>query len=305
MQVRGSFPANIDNVDKQVVGLVGTTLKEHPKIYSKYFNIESSDRKFERIVTKASFTEVPLKGEGEDYQTQLINQGYTKDFTHLEFGLAFGLTQTAQEDDTFGVYKDYAVGMARAARVTEETYAARLMNLAFSGGTENTPDGVIGFSASHLLITGGGTFSNLVSADLSRTALETALTLFNTDHKSDEGHFMQPKDGYILEVPPALQFLADRIVNSTGLPGSADNDRNPIKANYSIDVVVNPYFSDADSWRVLAKNKMHGLKSYTRVAIGMEPPVTEPRSGNRLYKLRFRRSWGFTQWQGMVGSPGA
>lgn len=300
-QTRGLIPANVDNVDKVVFAVVGSTLKELAAKWRKVYRVESSDRKFERRVSKAMFTTVPEKGEGQDYSTELIDQGYTKDFTALEFGLAFEVTETAEEDDEYGFLKDYASGLARAARVAEETYAARQHN---NHTTETTPDALAIYHASHTLVK-GGTASNIVNADLSRSALETALTLIRTDGKSDEGHFMEPPDGFILEVPPALEFLADRIVNSTGLPGSADNDRNPIKARYSIDVLVNPYFSDTDSWRLVAKNKMHGLLSYTRVPIGMKPPARLPRSDNRIYKIRFRRSWGCDRFQGIVGSPGA
>lgn len=303
-QTRGTFPALYDNVDKVVFGLVGSTLKELPAIWRKYFNIESSDRKFERRVSMAMFADMPLKPEGEDYAVDQMKQGYTKDFTHLEFGLGFEVTETAEEDDQYGVISDHAVGLARAARVAEETFAARLHNQGFSGGTETSPDGEPIFDAAHPLV-GGGSASNLVSQDLSRAALESALTLAHTDMKSEEGHFMHTPTGWILEVPPALEFLADRIVNSTGLPGSADNDRNPIKARYGLTIVVNPYLSDSDSWRLIAKNKMHGLRSYTRVPIGMKPPVRMPKSDNRLYKLRFRRSWGCDRWQGVIGSPGA
>ena len=117
---------------------------------------------------------------------------------------------------------------------------------------------------------------------------------------------MTPPDGWFLEVPPALQFLADRIVNTTrGMQGTGDNDRNSINALYSMDVIVNPYISDTDSWRLIAKNKMHGLRSYTRKPITMQPPVRMPRSDNRLYKIRFRRSWGADRFQGVIGSPGA
>ncbi len=299
-QTRGLMPALVDNVEKTVFSLVETTLKELPSLWRKTFRVEKSDKKFERRVSYGLFTDVPLKGEGADYTTQLIDQGPTKDFTALEFGLGFEITETAQEDDQYGVLKDYSVGLARAARVAEEIYAARLHNLYT---TETTPDALAAYHASHTLIK-GGTFSNIVNQDLSRTALETALILAATDMKSDEGFYMQPPSGWILEVPPASYHLALRLVKTSGIPGSADNDINTLK-EFSIDVVQNPYFTDTDSWRLVAKNKMHGLLSYTRVPIGMKPMVTIPRSDNKLFKLRFRRSWGYDRAQGIIGSPGA
>jgi hypothetical protein len=33
--------------------------------------------------------------------------------------------------------------------------------------------------------------------------------------------------------------------------------------------------------------------------------VRMPRSDNRLYKVRFRRSWGVDRWQGAFASEGA
>ena len=302
-QVRGSFPGNIDNVEKEVYTLIGTTLKAEPSKWRKTFRVLTSEGKsFERRQSYAMFGSIPLKGEGEDYSTALINPGPRKDFTHLEFGGGFEWTKTAQEDDRHDVLSEYATGLARAARFTEETYAARLHNLATS--SETTPDGQVAYYSAHTLIN-GGTFSNIVAQDLSRTSLEAALTLVRTDAKSDEGHFMEPPDGWFLEVPPALEFIAHRLVKSNLIPGSADNDTNATKDRYSIEVLVNPFFSDTDSWRIVAKNKLHGMLSYTRVPIGMEKLVELPRSGNLLAKIRFRRSWGYDRAQGIVGSMGA
>ena len=153
-QVRGTFPGNIDNVEKEVYTLIGTTLKAEPAKWRKYFRVLTSEGKsFERRQSYAMFGSIPLKGEGEDYSTALINPGPRKDFTHLEFGGGFEWTKTAQEDDRHDVLSEYATGLARAARFTEETYAAKLHNLATS--TETTPDGVVAYSASHTLINGG------------------------------------------------------------------------------------------------------------------------------------------------------
>src|SRR5678815_1035195 len=123
-QVRGSFPGLYDNVDKTVFTIISETLKEVPPIFGKYYNQDTSNRKFERNLSYSMFGAAPLKGEREDFTTQLISQGYTKYFTHLEFGLAFEVTQTAQEDDMEDVIDQYATGLARSCRVTQETYAA-------------------------------------------------------------------------------------------------------------------------------------------------------------------------------------
>jgi len=303
-QTRGSLPALYDNIDKDIITLVGDTLKELPKVWREIYRIKTSKRKFERSVSMASFPDVAEKAEGADYPLGQFTQGFTKDFTHLEFGLAFEVSQTAQEDDQHDVIASHATGMARAARYAEESYAARPFNNGFT--TELTPDGKAVFATDHILVSGGTARNELTAAaDLSVTSLMQALIDLQTQTKSEEGHYVMATKGYKLYVPPALEFTADQIVNSAGLPGSADNDRNPIKARRKIEVVVNPHLSDEDAWFLVDAGKDHGFLSYTRVPVGMEPPDRLPRSGNRLYKLRFRRSWGVDRWQGSFASPGA
>lgn len=300
-QARGNFPALYDNVDKTVFTIISKVLKDLPPLFKKYYNMDSSDRKFERHVSYAMFGATPLKGEGEDFTTQLISQGYTKDFTHLEFGLAFEVTQTAQEDDVEDVLDQYATGLARSCRVTQETYAANILANGFS--TETSPDGQALFAAAHPLVI-GGTARNVRTQDLSWNALQQAIIDLNTDQKSEEGFFTNPQTGLVLVVPPNLLLRAEALVGSTLKPGTTDNDINAINKNYSIEIVVNPYLSGY-SWFLLYKGKNHGLMSYMRVPIGMQPPERLPRSGNRFYAVRFRESWGARAWQGTYGSVGA
>ena len=306
-QTRGVIPALYDNVDKTMFNVFKDELNENPKIYTKLFNVETSDRKFERHVSYALFTDSPLKAEGADYTTQLIQQGYTKDFTHLEFGLGFEITQTAQEDDVYDVVNQYGTGLARSCRVTQETYGAAVLNDGFT--TETTPDGLSLFNTAHTLIT-GGTARNRRDAALSYTSLQQALIDMANDQKSDEGFFTSSVSGYELWVPPALMMTAYRLVDSSGLPSSADNDINPLNKQYSITVVVNPYLGAAvggsdTAWFLVYKGKRTGLITYNRVGITMQPPERLPKSGNRFYAVRCRASWGARDWRGSYGSAGA
>ena len=109
-----------------------------------------------------------------------------------------------------------------------------------------------------------------------------------------------------LVVPPALEMLADRIVNSTGLPGSADNDRNSIKARRNIEIVVNPLLTSTTAWFLLAKNKeMHGCKSYDRVPITIGETLLDIRTRNKSTPVRFRSSWFWNHAQNSWGTAGA
>jgi hypothetical protein len=305
MQTRGTFDALYDNIDKTLYGITKDRLKELARIYTEYFTVRSSDRKFERVVTYVPFGDTVAKAEGVAYTTDQIRQGHTKDFTHTEQGLMFEVSQTALEDDVENILNKAGEMLAYSARYVEEGRAANVFNNGF--GSEQTPDGVSLFNSAHVL-KGGGTSRNTLAtaADLSATSLTQALIDMQTQTVDEANHLAAPIESLILLVPPALEFLADRLINSNGLPGSADNDRNPIKARRTWKIIVNPRLSDSDAWFLLAGNKsMHALTFYRRVPITLEPMRTDPRTGNRLFPLRHRFSMGAWAWQGVFGSPGA
>lgn len=304
-QTRGSFAALYDNVDKTIGGIMKAQLKELPRIYTQYYNVRTSDRKFERVVTYVPFGDTQDKDEGVTYAFDTLRQGNTKDFTHTEVGLGFEVTQTALEDDPENLLSRAGEWLAFSARYVEEGRAANPLNNGFT--TETTPDGVSLFNGTHALA-GGGTARNTLAtaADLSATSLTQAMIDLQTDQKDEAGHIASPVMSWKLVVPPALEFLANRLVKSAAIPGSADNDINPIKALRTWDVIVNPRLTDADAWFLIAGNKsQHALTFYRRVPITLEPMDKDIRTGNRIFKIRHRFSVGAWAWQGSYGSPGA
>ena len=303
-QTRGQFPELYDNVDKMIFTVMFDAQKELPAIWRDIFSIKTSDRKFERVMSVTGMQDVPEKGEGAPYTTDLITPGWTKDFIHTEFGMMFEVTETALEDDQYDQLSQYARWMMLSARIVEEKRAALLFNNGYT--TELSPDGVSVFNATHVLKSGAAGRNQLsTAADLSATSLEQALIDLQTETKDEAGHLVAPISSLQLYIPPALEFVAERILKSTLRPGSADNDINALKRR-TWSVVVNPYLTDTDAWFVLAGNKsQHGFTSYTRVPMSMKPRQIDSRTGNLLYPIRFRRSWGVKMWQGAFGSVGA
>ena len=305
MQTRGSFDALYDNVDKTLAGIMKAQLKELPRIYTRIYNIKTSDRKFERIVTYVPFGDTVSKGEGEPYAMDQLTQGYVKDFTHTENGLGFEVTQTALEDDAENILNRAGEWLAFSARYVEEKRAAGPFNNGFT--TELTPDGVSLFNSAHAL-KGGGTARNALAtaADLSATSLTQAMIDLQTQQQDERGHLAAPINSWILYVPPALEFLAERLVKSKGLPSSADNDLNPMQSRRSWEIIVNPHLSDADAWFLVANSKaQHALTFYRRVPISLDPMEKDPRTKNRIFTVRHRFSLGAWNWNGTFGSPGA
>lgn len=305
MQNRGVFSALYDNVDKTVTALIRKNVKEIPTIYTSIFGKMSTSKKFERFVTSAPFGDVPQKPEGNEYAFDLIMQAYTKDITPVEYGLGFEVTETAEEDDQYDELKKKSFYLTFSMRQVEENAAADVFNNGFT--TQKTADAVALFSTSHTLKR-GGTAKNRPStdADLSITSLAQAFIDLTTDTKLESGQLGMPPTEYLLVVPAQSEFLAHRVVASTGLPGSADNDVNPVKARRKITIVVNPFLTDTDSWYLVpASSQRHGLIYLERIPITLTPPDTDPRTGNRLYKLRARKCWDSMDWRNTYGTVGA
>ena len=303
-QTRGTFSELHDNTDRAVYTLLGKEWKEQKAIWRRVYVIKTSDKRSELVTTVTGPGDVPEKPEGQPYATDVITVGYTKEFLATEFGMMFEVTQTALEDDRHDVLSDHAKWFMFSARVVQEKRAALPFNNGF--GSETTPDGVSVFNSAHVL-KGGGTARNVLSvaADLSWTSLQQALVDWQRETKFEAGQQMLPVEDLILYVPPELEFTAAKIVNSTLQPGVGDNDLNTIRTLRNITVVKNVYLTDTDAWFLLAGNKSHGFCSYTRVPMSMEPAMTDPRTRNRLYPIRFRQSWGVKFWQQSFGTAGA
>ena len=304
-QTRGSFTQLFDNTDRLIFVMLDRQLKRLDPIWRKYTNVEDSDRQTEIMMNVVGFDDVPEKPEGSPYAQALLKPGHEKRVTHTEFGYSHVVTQTALEDDRHKQLNKQAMWFMFSAGYVQEKRAANLFNNGFT--TETTADGLSAFNTAHRLA-GGGTFANRPSVDvaLSWDALRDALVQLATDTKHDSGQLaMAVKDLWLL-VPPHLEMLADRIVNSTNLPGSADNDRNSIKARRNINIVVNPLFTDTNAWFLLSKNKdMHGCSAYERVPITIGETRRDPNTDNRLTPVRFRMSWYWNWPQNSWGTSGA
>ena len=213
-QTRGTFTELYDNVDKAVFTLLFDAQKELKKIWPSVYNIKTSDKKFERVMSVTGMGDVPQKGEGAAYTSDVIRPGWTKDYTHLEYGMMFEVTQTALEDDQYDQLAQHARWLMFSARVVEEKQAHALFNNGFT--TEQSPDGVSLFNSAHVL-KGGGTARNILgtAADLSATSLQQALVDWQTQTKVEAGQLVAPATDLVLFVPPDLEFTADRILNST------------------------------------------------------------------------------------------
>jgi hypothetical protein len=272
--------------------------------HAEIFETEASDRAFEEEVLIVGFGNARDKSEGQGVAYDQASEGFTARYTHETVALAFSLTEEAVEDNLYDrLGARYTKALARSMAHTKQVKAANVLNNAFSSSFLGG-DGKSLVATDHPLA-GGGTFSNRPSAfsDLNETSLENALISISTF--VDDRNMILALQGTKLVVPPQLQFVADRLLETPGRVETADNDINAIR-NMGLlpqGYAVNHFLTDTDAFFVLT-DCPDGFKHFERspIATSMEGDFN---TGNVRYKARERYSFGFSNPRAVFASQGA
>ena len=269
--------------------------------YSQYLKVDDSLRNYEYEQEIVGIGSMPQKAEGTPTIYYDPGQGYRKQFTHTTYSAGINITQEMYEDDLYGIMKDMTTSLARSARQRVEVQGASLLNNAFSSSYTG-PDGVALISASHVQSFGtGGTQGNALSAeqDLSASSLQEAVAVL--EKCKDEQGLNLAFQADLLVVPTDNQFIAQQLLRSAYMPGTADNDINPVLAK-NIKPMVCHYLTDTDSWFLLAGE--HKLRYYWRRRLQFYKG-NDFDTDNVKFKASMRLSTGFVTWRGVTGSQGA
>ena len=274
--------------------------EEHKEIY----DTETSDRSFEEETKLSGFSAAPVKAEGSAMAYDNAQEAWTSRYNHETIALGFSLTEEAIEDNLYdSLSARYTKALARGMAYTKQVKAAATLNNGFSSSYAGG-DGVSLFSAAHPLVS-GGVNSNVpaVAADLNETSLENAV--IQIAGWTDERGLLIAARPLKLIVPPQLQFVATRLLETKLRVGTADNDINAIENNGSIPqgYTINHWLTDPNAW-FLKTDVPNGLKHFVRapMSTGMDGDFD---SGNVRYKARERYSFGWSDALGMYGSAGA
>ena len=272
---------------------------EHAEIYET----ENSDRSFEEEVKLSGFAAAPVKAEGSSLAYDNAQEHYTARYNHETVAMGFSITEEAMEDNLYdSLSARYTKALARAMAYTKQTKAAALLNTGFTSFSSG--DGVSLFNTAHPTV-GGGTNANrlAVNADLNETSLEQSV--IDIAAFTDERGLLIAARPRKLIVPPALMFVATRLLQTELRTGTADNDTNALRSNGSIPegYRVNHYLTDTDAF-FITTDIPNGMKHFVRtpMATAMDGDFD---TGNVRYKARERYSFGVSDPLGMFGSPGA
>lgn len=272
--------------------------------HEQIFNIKEMATSIAQSTQISALQAAGSVGEAEEIPAQRKYQGYAKTYTAIKYGIMLATSQELLDDMQHDVMGQDARRLAQAVMTTVETVSADVLNDGFSS---NGLDGVPLFSASHpLLAPGAGTGSNLlaVASDLSMTSLKAMCTLLRkTVDTAGNKLNIRPKQ---LIVSADDEFTARELLNSSYLVDSANanvNAINSVQSEYNMNLCVWDYLTDADGFFVQGGKQDHFMTFYWR----MRPETATERdfkSDVALTRILTRFAVGYSDWRGIVGTPG-
>ena len=284
--------------------LFGLEYKSYGEEHKDIYETESSERSFEEETKLSGFSAAPVKAEGQAIAYDNAQEAWTARYNHETIALGFSITEEAVEDNLYdSLSKRYTKALARGMAYTKQVKAASTLNNAFSalytGG-----DGVSLCSTAHPLVSGGVNSNRpATAADLNETSLESAV--IQVAAWTDERGLLIAAKPKKLVIPPALMFVAKRLLSTELRVGTTDNDINALKAMGAISesFTVNNFLTDTNAW-FLMTDVPNGLKHFVRspMANSMDGDFD---TGNVRYKARERYSFGWSDPLGIFGSPGS
>ena len=271
-----------------------------PEMMPMVFNVKTSDRDREQESAVSGFSLLQQTSElgALDYEDPI--QMYKTTYTHLKYTKGFKVSEELVEDDQHNVIRRMPESLGRAAKRTQEYYAASVFNNGFNTANTSYGDAKPLFSTIHPRADGGTAQSNASSTGITLTEsnVETARVAMRKI-LDDKGQRIVIRPDRLI-VPVDLEKTANIIVNSTMRSGTANNDYNIYKGMF--EVLAWEYLTSTTAWFLMDKRESL-LTWYWRI----RPEFKQDNSfdsGAALYKTRTRFSYGWSDYRGLWGSKG-
>ena len=285
--------------------LFGLTYDTYENEDAEIYETESSDRSFEEEVKLTGFGQAPVKSEGSAITYDTASESFSVRYNMETIAMGFAITEEAMEDNLYdSLSARYTKALARGMAYTKQVKAAVPLNNGLPGvATFNSGDGVALFSTSHPTAQGGNNANTpSTQTDLNETSLEAAVITM-AGWVDERGLLIAARPRKLI-VPANNMFVATRILESEGRPGTADNDINALRTNGTIPegYRVNHFLTDSGSWYLIS-DVPNGMKHFDRVPLqtSMDGDFD---TGNVRYKARARYAFGVSDPLGIFGCEG-
>ena len=274
-----------------------------PRQYDEIFSYMKSEMAVERTVEARFLGYAQLKGEGAN--TTFDNnagQRYTWNQEHVEIALGYAITRKAIDDNLYkSQFQPSNLGLMESFLQTKEIYGANVLNTGNVVNPQVGGDGLALFNTAHPV--DGGSYANTptVQADLNESSLLSAMISIRRQFVDQAGLKFHARARKLI-VPPELEPVALRLLNTELRPGTANNDVNVIRSTaggLKDGYAVNDYLTSAYAWFLLTN--VEGLAYMERVPFESDMQV-EFTTDNLLVKGYERYSFSYYNPRSCYGS---
>lgn len=287
------------------------TYAEVPEQFSKIYKVNKSKKAKETDYGLGAFGDWEKRtSELSEVAYDKLSPGLEREYVHSAFTKGFMIGRELYDDEQYRQINKFPAAMARAGRAFVEKEAAKTLINAFSDGKSTGSadvsiyDGKTLISNAHPLVDSTKKGVNLVTGALNDANLKIAMQCMR--ETIDEAGNLVSASAKKLVVPPALEFTAREILNSTQTAGTDLNNVNSIKG--ALDLVVYDYIGAAaggsdTAWFIIDPTLCE-LNFFWRV----KPEFKWDEDFDTFvakYRGYMRFSYGVSDWRGIVGSKGA
>ncbi len=294
----GLYPNHLDrDFDRDFYDEYTRSEGEH-KQFAKF---ESSTSSYIQEMDTIGLAGVQEMYEGQPVPMERISEGYTKQITFDNFGLAIQITENAYEDDQYGALKKAPGELGKAFSYTKDLKWFDLLNSGFVTTTRKGNDDKALFASDHPSqgVT-GDTFDNAGSGSLTMTTVQEILNHFET-MTNEKGVPIPYKGPKVLLIHPNLKWKAKELLLSEYNPEDANNAVNTLMDEGLTYKVVHFLTSSAPYFVLCVGQTDLRFIWRRKVRTGM---FTDWHTGNLLYKATARWQTDFIRWRGVFGSTG-
>ena len=278
----------------------GLSYNEFPPEWSQIFDVEKSAKNYEEDSLGTGFGLASIKTEGQSVSYDSENQGYTKRYTHVVYGLGYTVTEEESEDNLYEVLSKRRIKrLAFSMRQTKEIIHALVLDRSTTSGYTGG-DAVVLLSTAHVTTNGNQSNKLSTAADFSEAALEDIMIQIG-GAKNERGMAIALR-GMKLIHPVNLQFDVNRVLKSELTPDSANNAVNAVRL-VGLQPCMNHYLTDTDAWYVKT-DCPNGLTTFQRRALDFVQD-SDFDTSNAKAKATERYSTGWTDFRALYGSEGA
>ena len=304
----------IDTELSMVIQDTDTEKNKDDELVKSLFNVKTSKKFGEKQGSMTEFGNFSEVSEGDNGIADDYQMGFSKLIEHHQFIKTFTCTREAKDDGDIDMMKQTAANFVRAYKRSRAQYASDCLTSqadTFTYGGKSydrtTGDGKALFATDHPgkrtgVATQSNKFTNKLTPD--QTILYK-LANIGRNFKNQSGNVM----GYTFDtiiIPgntPVLEDLLKRLINSTQIVGSANNDINTQKGIWKLIVdhrweapaTKEPYILMSSE----AQRELNAGVFYDRVALDVSNEVLN-KSRNLEWSGYARWSAGFHDWRAYI-----